>query len=40
MAGTIPITTNGDFQFLHVSPDSGKFMKHILTSKPFYFNFS
>ena len=37
--GTIPITTNGDFQFIHISLDNDKFMKYIFSSKPFYLHF-
>ena len=38
-AGTIPITTNGDFQFIHISLDSEKFMKYIFFLERLLFKF-
>lgn len=34
-AGTIPITTNSDFQFIHISLDSEKFVKYIFPQSLF-----
>lgn len=38
-AGTIPFTTNGDFQFIYISLDSDKFMNYSFSSKAFLFKF-